>query len=99
MVVNSGCYGTSRNIRYAPARLGMASNGFRGIQEAVFAACASIQSGERGELMTDQSAAEVTAPAGPAHLEPDAIGVAQDTMIGMANSAPAVSTGLTLAAL
>jgi amino acid transporter len=51
--------------------------------------------------MTDQSAAEVTgtAPAGSAHLEPDAIGVAQDTMIGMANSAPAVSTGLTLAAL
>ena len=51
--------------------------------------------------MTDQSAAEVTgtAPAGSAHLEHDAIGVAQDTMIGMANSAPAVSTGLTLAAL
>ena len=32
-------------------------------------------------------------------LEPDAIGVAQDTVIGMASSAPAASVGLTLAAL
>jgi amino acid transporter len=32
-------------------------------------------------------------------LEPDAIGVAQDTVIGMANSAPTVSIGLTLAVL
>src|SRR5713226_5631314 len=40
-----------------------------------------------------------TAPAPAARLEPDAIGVAQDTVIGMASSAPAVSTGLTLAAL
>jgi amino acid transporter len=32
-------------------------------------------------------------------LEPDAIGVAQDTVIGMATSAPAVSVGLILAAL
>src|SRR5579863_2734962 len=32
-------------------------------------------------------------------LEPDAIGVVQDTTIGMANSAPAVSVGLTLAGL
>jgi len=32
-------------------------------------------------------------------LEPDAIGVAQDTVIGMASSAPAATTGLTLAAL
>jgi amino acid transporter len=32
-------------------------------------------------------------------LEPDAIGVAQDTVIGMASSAPTVSVGLTLAAL
>jgi amino acid transporter len=44
----------------------------------------------------DGSAA-ATAP--PARLEPDAIGVAQDTVIGMASSAPAVSVGLTLAAL
>src|SRR6202035_2011429 len=34
-----------------------------------------------------------------ARLEPDAIGVSQDTVIGMASSAPAVSVGLTLAAL
>jgi amino acid transporter len=34
-----------------------------------------------------------------ARLEPDAIGVAQDTVIGMASSAPAASVGLTLAAL
>src|ERR1700728_5011536 len=32
-----------------------------------------------------------------ARLEPDAIGVAQDTVIGMASSAPAASVGLTLA--
>ncbi len=32
-------------------------------------------------------------------LEPDAIGVAQDTVIGMASSAPAASVGLTLALL
>ena len=48
--------------------------------------------------MTDQ------ATVGPrtgtaARLEPDAIGVAQDTVIGMASSAPAASVGLTLAAL
>jgi amino acid transporter len=51
--------------------------------------------------MTDRPA---TAMAGAAHvppagLEPDAIGVSQDTVIGMANAAPAVSVGLTLAAL
>jgi amino acid transporter len=51
--------------------------------------------------MTDQSAAAVaeTVPAPAPRLEPDAIGVAQDTVIGMASSAPAVSVGLTLAAL
>jgi len=49
--------------------------------------------------VTDASAAvhAVTAPA--AKLEPDAIGVAQDTVIGMASSAPAATAGLTLAAL
>ena len=50
--------------------------------------------------MTDQSAAlagSSTAPA--ARLEPDAIGVAQDTVIGMASSAPAATIGLSLAAL
>ncbi|HEY1619840.1 MAG TPA: APC family permease [Streptosporangiaceae bacterium] len=51
--------------------------------------------------MTDQPAVAVAgaASAPPARLEPDAIGVAQDTVIGMASSAPAVSVGLTLAAL
>jgi amino acid transporter len=34
-----------------------------------------------------------------ARLQPDAIGVAQDTVIGMASSAPGASIGLTLAAL
>jgi amino acid transporter len=38
-------------------------------------------------------------PAISARLEPDAIGAAQDTVIGTANAAPAVSVGLTLAAL
>jgi amino acid transporter len=38
-------------------------------------------------------------PAIPARLEPDAIGAAQDTVIGMANAAPTVSVSLTLAAL
>lgn len=35
----------------------------------------------------------------PAKLEPDAIGVAQDTVIGLANVGPALSVGLILAAL
>jgi amino acid transporter len=41
---------------------------------------------------------ETVVPAA-ARLEPDAIGVAQDTVIGMASAAPTVSVGLTLAAL
>ncbi|HEY2521081.1 MAG TPA: hypothetical protein VGJ19_13295, partial [Streptosporangiaceae bacterium] len=48
--------------------------------------------------MADQTATSLPS-AGPAHaarLEPDAIGVAQDTVIGMASSAPAASVGLTL---
>jgi amino acid transporter len=50
--------------------------------------------------MTDQSAAALrVVPVPAAKLEPDAIGVAQDTVIGMASSAPAASVGLTLAAL
>jgi len=51
--------------------------------------------------MTEHSATALPghAPAPPTRLEPDAIGAAQDTVIGMANSAPTVSTGLTLAAL
>jgi amino acid transporter len=35
----------------------------------------------------------------PARLEPDAIGVAQDTIIGLANVGPALSVALTLAGL
>jgi amino acid transporter len=50
--------------------------------------------------MTDHSgtvAGRVPAPA--AKLEPNAIGAAQDTVIGMASSAPAATVGLSLAAL
>jgi amino acid transporter len=41
---------------------------------------------------------DVAAPE-PTRLEPDAIGVTEDTVIGMAASAPAASVGLTIAAL
>jgi amino acid transporter len=49
--------------------------------------------------MADSSltALEGSQLAPPSKLEPDAIGVAQDTIIGMASSAPAASIGLTLA--
>ena len=47
--------------------------------------------------MTEHSAASVLGTSAPAaRLEPDAIGVAQDTVIGMASSAPAASVALTL---
>jgi len=51
--------------------------------------------------MTEPSATALpgTAQAPPARLEPDAIGVAQDTVIGMATSAPAAVVAITLAAL
>ncbi len=51
--------------------------------------------------MPDRPAMAVpeTAQVVTAELQPDAIGPAQDTVIGMANAAPAVSVGLTLAAL
>jgi amino acid transporter len=51
--------------------------------------------------MTDHYAATVkgSAPAPATRLEPDAIGAAQDTVIGMASSAPAATVGLTFAAL
>ena len=45
------------------------------------------------------TAAPETAKVLPARLEPDAIGAAQDTIIGMANSAPTVAIGLSLAGL
>ncbi|MEP7024074.1 MAG: APC family permease [Actinomycetota bacterium] len=53
--------------------------------------------------MTDSpagpAAARPAAPAPATALEPDAIGVVQDTVIGMASSAPAATVGLTLASL
>ncbi len=49
--------------------------------------------------MTEKMASYAGVGAPEARLEPDAIGVAQDTTIGMANSAPGVSVGLTLAGL
>jgi amino acid transporter len=52
--------------------------------------------------MTDRPSLTAVAGASSApaaRLEPDAIGIAQDTVIGMATSGPAVSVGLTLAAL
>jgi amino acid transporter len=51
--------------------------------------------------MTDQPLTPVAGTTQPAAagLEPDAIGAVQDTVIGMANSAPTVSVGLTVAAL
>ena len=51
--------------------------------------------------MTEPSATALpgTSPAPPSRLEPDAIGVAQDTVIGMATSAPAAVVALVLASL
>src|ERR1700721_3032290 len=51
--------------------------------------------------MTDHSAPAVvkTVANRGGRLEADAIGVAQDTVIGMASSAPAASVGLTIAGL
>jgi amino acid transporter len=48
--------------------------------------------------MADQLSA-TSVPAPPARLEPDAIGVAQDTIIGMATSAPAAVVAFILASL
>src|ERR1700753_2927825 len=52
-------------------------------------------------MMTESSATALpgTAPAPPSRPEPDAIGVAQDTVIGMATSAPAAVVALILAEL
>jgi amino acid transporter len=51
--------------------------------------------------VTDRAAAAVAGdlPVPRARLEPDAIGITQDTVIGMASSAPAATIGLSLAAL
>jgi amino acid transporter len=52
-------------------------------------------------MMTEPYATALpgTAPAPPARLEPNAIGVAQDTIIGMASSAPAAVVAISLAGL
>ncbi len=53
--------------------------------------------------MTDQPLTAIPrptqVPAIPARLEPDAIGVAQDTIIGLASSAPAATMAVTMAAM
>jgi amino acid transporter len=49
--------------------------------------------------MASQPSTAMIRPVPAGKLEPNAIGVAQDTVIGMASSAPAASIGLTLAAL
>src|ERR1700735_3583122 len=51
--------------------------------------------------MTDRPAAAIVGipPQPAARLEPNAIGATQDTIIGMASSAPAATVGLSLAAL
>jgi amino acid transporter len=60
-----------------------------------------IQTREGSAQLTEHSTAPVVGPptSHAARLEPDAIGVAQDTVIGMASAAPTVSVGLTVAAL
>ena len=50
-------------------------------------------------MTVDPPAAAVRTAAPDSRLEPNTVGVAQDTVIGMATSAPAASVGLTLAAL
>jgi amino acid transporter len=56
-----------------------------------------------GEQVTDQPVSIIPGPtqvaAIPARLEPNAIGVAQDTIIGLASSAPAATMAATLATL
>jgi amino acid transporter len=59
--------------------------------------------GTTGASMTDQPLTAIPRPAQvpaiPARLEPDAIGVAQDTIIGLASSAPAATMAVTLAGM
>jgi amino acid transporter len=50
--------------------------------------------------VTDKRVVTMDGPLPPVHrLQPDAIGITQDTVIGMASSAPAATSGLTLALL
>src|SRR5712664_2390211 len=55
----------------------------------------------RKDLMTELKPAFApgAVPGPPARLEPDALGLAQDTVIGMASSAPAGTMAATLASL
>src|SRR5438270_9086396 len=61
----------------------------------------SVEQDVTGDHMQDRSGATAAGitPAPGAKLEPDAIGAAQDTVSGMASSAPAATVGLSLAAL
>jgi amino acid transporter len=49
--------------------------------------------------MTDQTASTLTGTAPSSRLEPDAISVAQDTLIGLADTGPTVSVSFTLVGL
>ncbi len=49
--------------------------------------------------MSDRTMPPVAATVAPARLEPDAISVAQDTLIGLADTGPTVSVSFTLVAL
>jgi len=49
--------------------------------------------------MSDRTMPPVAATVAPARLEPDAISVAQDTLIGLADTAPTVSVSFSLVAL
>jgi amino acid transporter len=53
----------------------------------------------RGKVANHSAAVAGNFPVSAVRLEPDAIGVTQDTVIGMAASAPAATIGLTLAGL
>ena len=62
------------------------------------------RSGKAGASMTDYSPTAIPRPVQvttvpTAQLEPDAIGVAQDTIIGLASSGPAATIAVTLASL
>src|SRR5438445_12297026 len=50
-------------------------------------------------MASSSAAVAGNVPAPVTRLEPDAIGVAQDVVIGMASSAPAATVGLVLAGL
>src|SRR5215471_1505392 len=57
----------------------------------------------RGALMTEHSPTAIPMPVqvapAPDRLEPNAIGVAQDTIIGLASSAPAATMAVTMAGM